>query len=197
MKHLSVLFFILLSSAACHAQKASKNEISVGYFPAGCFFDGKGFRISPFAKGWSPVLMYTRNHAHRIASSVMYASYYFGYPYDDKVSGPQVARRSIQRISLSGAYNLPAGWFGFRIKAGLNYCWGYRGKEAYYYAPSSWENWYYTSEAYGKWGMVTGCSIHHKIVWGLFGSFQADYVRMLQGIDPNQVYLSYSLGYRF
>lgn len=197
MKHLSLIVVLFISATLCHAQKAVKNELGVGYFPAGYFFDGNGFEISPFAKGWSPVLMYTRNHAHRISSSVMYASYFFGYPFEDKISGPQLVHRSIQRVSLSGGYTLPAGWFQFRVKAGLNYCWGYRGKESYYYAPSSWENWHYTSEVYGKWGLVTGFSINHKIVWGLFGSIQADYVRMFKCIDPNQLYLSYSLGYRF
>jgi hypothetical protein len=46
-------------------------------------------------------------------------------------------------------------------------------------------------------GIVTGVCINHKIAWGLFGSVQADYVRMFKGVDSNQLYVSYALGYRF
>lgn len=180
----------------CQAQKWPKNEVSVGY-AAGYFFDTTEFKLTAFEKGRHLTLAYTRNLTPKVSISANFANYFFAYVGIGEIHQDNtVLHRLVRRASLSGLYNLPTGLFHFRLKAGLNYCWGYKLIHYYYFPPNIGEP---VSEgvSYKKWGVVTGLGIEHKIVWGLFGSINADYVRMFKGIDPNQLYLSYALGYRF
>ena len=199
MKYL--LFPIFLSMAViCYAQKFPKNELSVG-ISAGGFFDSTAFKVTSLKKGThNVVLTYTRNHSSRFSTSIAYAEYAFVYINlysKEKLRDNTITNRYISRLSLSGVYTMPAGWVSFRIKGGLNYCWGYKFNHYFYFGSGIWQEPVGEGVSYNNWGVTTALSINHKIVWGLFGSIQADYVRMFKGIDPNQLYVSYSLGYRF
>ena len=198
MKYLLVPLYFLLTTTVCHAQKLAKNEFTLSYYPAGYFFDNKGMEVSRFSGNYIPMLSYTRNHSARFSSSIAYNNYFFGYPGNKRGSYfYKLTSRSLQRISLSGVYTIPGGWIWFRMKAGLNYCWGEWSELLTYPTRYGEAFTQFNSKNYSKWGAVASTSINHKIVWGLFGSIQADYVRMFKGIDPNQLYVSYSLGYRF
>jgi len=192
-----ILPIFLGMAVLCHAQKWPKNELSVGC-SAGDFFDSTAFKISTIPKGRNLAFTYTRNISPKLSSSIMYASYFFAYVDPTiRLKDNTVENRFIRRISLSGVYNLPAGWFRFRVKAGLNYCWGYKMNHYYYFGSGAWQEPVSEGVSYNKMGVVTGLGLEHKIVWGLFGVINVDYVRMFKGIDPNQLYLSYALGYRF
>ncbi len=182
----------------CHAQKWPKNELSVAYYSAADFFDTTSLDFSSFARGRNLALTYTRNLSPKLSSSITYASYFFSYV-DSRVrfKDNTVIKREVRRVSLSGVYTLPAGWFHLRIKGGLNYCWGSKLNHYYYFGSGLWQEPVWEGIGYNKWGGITGLAIEHKIIWGLFGAINADYVRMFKGIDPNQLYLSYALGYRF
>jgi hypothetical protein len=196
----NLLFPIFLSMAViCHAQEFPKNELSVG-ISAGGFFDSTAFKVASLRRyTHNFVLTYTRNHSSHFSTSVAFARYFFPYIrfFPERLRDNTIIQRSVRRLSLSGIYTLPAGWFYFRMKGGLNYCWGYKLDHYYYFGSGIWQEPVREGVGYNKWGVTTGLSINHKIVWGIFGSIQADYVRMFKGIDPNQLYLSYSLGYRF
>lgn len=197
MKYI-LLFLFLGVAVTSHAQKWAKNELSAGFYPAGGFFDSTEFRISTFSRARNFVISYTRNHTLRFSSSATYASYYFSYvDLSQRLSDNTVESRKVTRISLSAVYTHPVNWVQFRIKGGLNYCWGSKFNHYYYFGSGIWQEPVSEGVSYDKWGVAAGLNIDHKIVWGLFGSLQADYVRMFKGIDPNQLYLSYLLGYRF
>ncbi len=195
MRHILLAYFLGMA-VFCHAQKCPKNELSVG-FPGGYFFDSTAFKMLQYKSDLA--YTYTRNLTSSISVSATYASYFFKYvSLAKRLPDNTIIKREIQRVSLSGTgvYNLPAGWFQFRFKGGLNYCWGAKLNH-YNYFPFPFGEPVWRSASYNKMGLITGLGIEHKIVWGLFGGFNADYVRMFKGIDPNQLYLSYSLGYRF
>lgn len=60
MKNILLCFPFLSMALLGHAQKIFKNQVSLGYFSAGEFFDTSAFKISAFKRENNISLNYTR-----------------------------------------------------------------------------------------------------------------------------------------
>lgn len=184
----------------CHAQKNFKNELSLGYFTAGEFFDTSALKTSPFSKGKNFSLNYTRLLGQNLTVGVSYFQGSFNYlPTLKKLENYTIMWRVQKTFSADLGYRVSKWSLSATAKAGVRYNMvGYK-VEHYASVPHSggWLEGKGGSKAYGKFGAKLGASIQHPIIWRFFGELDCEYARMFSGGDRHQLLLSYRIGFRF
>ena len=198
-----ICFAFLGMACICHAQKASKNEFSLGYFPAGYFFDSTGVKFSQFIRGKNITLSYTRHvdkHWSFNTSSVRSSFGYIMPPAPDYLKDNTVVYRYLKAISGSVGYRISKWSMSAKLKTGVNYQFKF---EKYvhltYFDGGNWREPRSVTYMVQSIGPTLGLTLTHPIVWKLCGEFDCQYARMFSkyNIDPNQLLLSYRVGIRF
>lgn len=200
LKSAILCFFILCSAIPSHAQKAFKNEISIGYSPLGYFFDPTGIRFSAFQKFNSPSLSYQRNINERISVGITLAQCYFSYRtgINDHFQGQAIETRAFKTISPDVGWGISKWGLRADLKAGIRINFdGYNLQQIYYQQNDEWYPSHSVSHDYGRLGVKLGATISHPIYRRFFGSLDAEYAGMWNGADRNQLLLAYRLGIRF
>ncbi|MDO8366572.1 MAG: hypothetical protein Q7T20_07250 [Saprospiraceae bacterium] len=203
MKRLFLLSIIFSSALWSHAQMQYKNEVSLGYFSAGEFFDDTPFQVSSFNKGRHISLNYTRLFGQNMSIGLTYVRSGFQYVpievgrYDLE---PYTTEFRAQRIFTANiGLNISKWSLSIRPKAGIRYnqrSW----KVIHLYGGWHSHGWYESFgliDRYGWLGASVGVSIAHPIFWRIFGEFDSEYARMFTRADRNQHLLSYRIGFRF
>lgn len=200
MKNLLLAFGFLSSALLCHAQKSFKNEVSLGYFSAGEFFDTSAFKVSPFTKGKNISLNYTRLWGNKLTVGLSYAQCTFNYlPTLEKLESNTIEWREQKTFSADIGFRVSKWSFSAKAKTGIRYNLTGNKKEHYGSTLHSggWKEGHGGSKDYGKLGAKLGASIQHPIIWRFFGELDCEYARMFSGGDRNQLLLSYRIGFRF
>lgn len=189
----------------CHAQKTFKNEVSLGYYSAGEFFDTSAFKISSFSEGRSPSICYTRLFHKNLSVGLSYTRCYFNYlptnpaHYPKRLKDNTIRYREQQTISTNLGYEISKGPIYIKAKAGIRYnLEGFKSEHLFYYGSVGfWEEPVSGYQAYGKFGAKLGASIQHPIIWRFFGELDCEYAKMFSGGDQTQMLLSYRIGFKF
>ena len=108
MKPIICLVFLGMT-ALCHAQKAPKNELSIGYFTAGYFFDSTDVKFSKFIRGKNLSLSYTRNidkHWFLNAGYVRWFSSYIPQPEPEFLEDNSILSRYLKMVSGNIGYRV-------------------------------------------------------------------------------------------
>jgi hypothetical protein len=195
-----VLLFIPLGALA---QSEHKNELSVGYFSAGEFFDETPFKTSAFSKGKNISVNYTRLMDKNLSVGLTYARCGFQYvpievprynldPYTTEF---RLQRTFTANIGLK--FSLLS--LTLRGKAGIRY--NQRSTKVVH-TGGGWHSglWYESFgivDRYGRLGASMGLSLTHPIFWRIFGELDSEFAKMFTRADRNQLLLSYRIGIRF
>ncbi len=202
---MKTLFSIILLGVTflSHAQKTPKNELCFGYINAGYFFDSTSMELSRFVKGRNFSLSYSRIFDNRFLLNITYArtSYkYFNDPQPAFYEDNTITSRSFKILSGYFGYKISKWGLSANLKAGISYCIrGSKGGHITYFDDGGWREprafYYY----YRDFGGMLGLTVSHPIFWKLFGEIDCGYARMVSKlkVDPNQLFLSYRIGFRF
>lgn len=201
MKNILLCFTFLSMALLCHAQKTFKNEVSLGYFNAGEFFDTSAFNISTFTRGKNISINYTRLFGKNLTVGLTYARCYFRYlptPTPEILQPNSIGSRYQKTLTANIGYEFSKWSLSARAKAGLRYNLKGLKSEHYSQTPASW-GWESRGgiDEYGKIGVSLGVSIQHPIIWRFFGELDCEYAKMFSGADRNQLLLSYRIGFKF
>ena len=202
MKPIICLLFLSMT-ALCHAQKTPKNELSIGYFTSGYFFDSTDLKFSKFIRGKNLSFSYTRNIDKHWFLNAGYLRSSFGYlksPVPDYLEDNTVVYRYLKGFSGSVGYKLSKWSMAFKAKIGIHYRFKFEKGVHFTYVDGG--NWreprggIYENKSIGP---TFGLTLSHPIVWRLFGEFDCAYARLFSNypIDQNQLLLSYRIGVRF
>ncbi|MBC7778387.1 MAG: hypothetical protein H7246_23345 [Phycisphaerae bacterium] len=200
MKNILLCLTFLSTALLCHAQKNFKNEVSLGYFSAGEFFDSSAFKVSPFTKGKNISLRYTRLFGKKLSVGLSYTQCGFDYlPTLKKLENNTIMWREQKTFSFDIGFGISKWQISAKAKAGFRY--NMVGFKAEHYSSSlhsgGWVEGYGGSKDYGKLGAKLGASIQHPILWRFFGELDCEYAKMFSGGDRNQLLLSYRVGFKF
>ncbi|MBN8679192.1 MAG: hypothetical protein J0M29_13265 [Chitinophagales bacterium] len=200
MKNLLLCLAFLTTAFLSQAQKPFNNELSLGYFTGGEFFDTSAFSISPFTKGKNISLNYTRLLGKNLSVGLNYIQCGFDYlPRLKKLENNTIMWRVQKTFSADLGYRISKWSISATAKAGIRYNMiGYK-VEHYASVPHSngWREGIGGSKEYGKIGAKLGAALQHPIIWRFFGELDCEYARMFSGGDRNQLLLSYRIGFRF
>jgi hypothetical protein len=94
-------------------------------------------------------------------------------------------------------YDMPIKPIVLRFKLGGMHNNGFKLKHLYSFDHGKWLEVYQEYINYNHLGFSFGVTIHHPIIWHLFGEVSLDYIQMLSGIDRKQLMPSYRVGYKF
>ena len=177
----------------CNAQK---NELSLGYSGMGYFFDSTKMKLSSFNKCRNISVTYSINILNNFYLSTSYSNYFFGYV-DPKtiLKDNTVETRNMKRVGLHIRYALLDKAIRLKLSIGINRNWGAKLNHYFYF--SQWREPVREGIGYNKYGASAGLLIAHKIFKGLYGELDSEFVRMSKGIDLNQMFVSYRIGYQF
>jgi len=200
----TLTFIVFLCIAPCaQAQTAHKNELSLGYFSAGEFFDETPMKIAPFFKGRFVSINYSRLLDNNLSVGLTYARTGFQYV-PVEVERYHLANNTTefreQRIFTANMGISIRKWsLTMRGKAGIRYN---QRSIKFVHVGGGWHSkgWYesFASEdRYGRLGISTGLSISHPIFWRIFGEIDSEFAKMFTRVDRNQLLLSYRIGFRF
>ena len=185
----------------CHAQKNFKNQVSLGYFSAGEFFDTSAFKVSTFTRGKNISINYTRLFGKNLIFGLGYTRCFFRYipmPLPEIWPDNFIVWRSQKTLTANVGYEFSKWSLCARAKAGLRY--NLKGLKSEHYSQTS-ASWGWESrggvDEYGKIGVSIGASIQHPIIWRFFGELDCEYAKMFSGADRNQLLLSYRIGFKF
>ncbi|HLP92433.1 MAG TPA: hypothetical protein VK168_00245 [Saprospiraceae bacterium] len=199
MKNLLLCLAFLTTAYFCQAQKPSNNELGLGFFVAGEFFDTSAFKVSPIS-GKNFSLTYTRLFDKKLTVGVNFTKCGFHYlPTLKKIEDNSIFWRVQKTFSADLGYRISKWSISATAKAGIRYNMvGYK-VEHYASLPHSggWLEGIGGSKEYGKIGAKLGAAIQHPIIWRFFGELDCEYARMFSGGDRNQLLLSYRIGFRF
>jgi hypothetical protein len=202
-KILTYLFF--MGAALCtQAQTEHKNELSLGYFSAGEFFDTSAFKVSEFGSGRNVSLKYTRVTKGNTSFSLTYARCSFLYGLQLMPSGAPVYPYTItsryqKTVSADIGKQISRWSLNMRAKVGIRYNWVSVKREHHAggWHSNGWYESFGAENRYGRLGASMGLSIAHPIFWRIFGELDSEFAKMFTRVDRNQLLLSYRIGIRF
>lgn len=203
MKNLLLLCVILGVSFCAYAQNVPKNELSLGYFSAGEFFDETPAKFSVLDKGRNFSINYTRLLDKNLSIGMTYLRAGFAYipnEVDRFYLDNYTIEDRFQRILTTNLGLSISKWsMVMRAKAGIRY--NLRSSRFTHIAGGMHSGGWYESfgriDHYAKLGLSTGISIAHSIYGPIFGEFDSEFAKMFSGADRNQLLLSYRIGIRF
>jgi len=203
MKYIFALGLVLGHSLSGNTQQYFKNELSLGYFSAGEFFDETPFKISAFNKGRYISINYSRQLKNNLFVGLSHTRSGFQY------ISTEIPRYHLKNNTIEfRSQRVYTAYFGQRFSTWLL---DIRGKAGIRYNRRSYKSkhlgggwhskgWYESFgvvDRYGWLGASLGVSIAHPIFWRVFGEFDSEYARMFNLTDRNQLLLSYRIGIRF
>jgi hypothetical protein len=203
MRYLLLIFITVGSTFSIFAQSEHKNELSVGYFSAGEFFDETPFKTSVFDKGKNISINYTRLLDKNLSVGLTYARCGFQYvPVDAEryhLKNNTTEFRLQRTFTANIGLNISISSLKIRGKAGIRYN---QRSTKFEHVGGGWHSsgWYESFGAenrYGRLGASMGISIAHPIFWRIFGELDSEFAKMFTRVDRNQLLLSYRIGIRF
>jgi hypothetical protein len=203
MRYLLLIFITIGATIGLIAQTKHKNELSVGYFSAGEFFDETPFKTSLFDKGKNISINYTRLMDKNLSVGLAYARCGFlyvpievpRYDLDPYTTEFRIQRTFTANIGLK--FSLLS--LTLRGKAGIRY--NQRSTKVVHTGGGWHSGFWYESfgivDRYGRLGASLGLSMTHPIFWRIFGELDSEFAKMFTRVDRNQLLLSYRIGIRF
>ncbi len=217
--------FIALSLAVLYCTVAlaqsRRNEFSLGQV-AGYFFDSTGVKLYNLKTeskqyGFNLSMNYTRhlNDRWSLSNTAMLAVFrYYDYGRNyglGKVPNFSVLHRLIFRLAPQVERRFTFGPTSLRLGGGPNLVIGDKFNHYIFIDKITWVESVREGVAFGLIGISAGGSLQHPIYKRIFGMFGAQYLRMLKAnggrttysstiesiLDPNQLYISYHIGFRF